>query len=71
EQILFAIDSNHVLTNLQLIAIIKWAMKRSTLGKSMKEFLTETLSTYYPLTNDVRLWPTEATDVGCSAMERF
>lgn len=71
EQILFSLDVNHVLTHHQLLGIIKWSMTRSTLGKSMKEFLTETLSAYYPLTIDVRLWPTEATDAYSSAMERF
>ncbi|CAG8478685.1 7263_t:CDS:1 [Acaulospora colombiana] len=71
EQILFSIDENHVLTHLQLIEIIKWSMKRSTLGKSMKEFLTKTFSAYYPLTSDVKLWPTEATDFGGTSTERF
>ncbi|CAJ0862890.1 1017_t:CDS:2, partial [Entrophospora sp. SA101] len=62
EQILSFLDPKNVLTELQIISIIKWSTRKDTLGSTLEDFLTKTLSAYYPITPDVRLWPTEVTD---------
>ncbi|CAH1763757.1 4317_t:CDS:2 [Entrophospora sp. SA101] len=59
ELIIAFLDSKNVLSELQIISIIKWSVRKDTLGSTMEDFLTKTLSAYYPLTSDVQLWPTE------------
>lgn len=71
EHILAYLDTTHVLTKPQILEIISFALKKSTLNFTMEEFLSKTLYAYYPLTPDVRLWPTEATDAEFLSFERF
>ncbi|CAI2167573.1 9861_t:CDS:1 [Funneliformis geosporum] len=71
ENILAYLDTNHVLSKNQILEIISFSLKKSTLNSTMVEFLSKTLSAYYPLTPDVRLWPTESTDSEFFSSERF
>ncbi|GBC02033.1 hypothetical protein RclHR1_04420003 [Rhizophagus clarus] len=70
EHIISYLDTNIVLTGSQILNIVNYAMKKSTLGSTKEQFLIKSLSAYYPLTSDVRLWPTESTDQEFSSSHR-
>lgn len=71
EHIISYLDTKNVLTGDQILDIVNYAMKKSTLGSTKEQFLTKALTAYYPLTSDIRLWPTESTDREFSSSDRI
>ncbi|RIA95971.1 hypothetical protein C1645_756050 [Glomus cerebriforme] len=71
ETIISYLDTNHVLTEDEILQVVNFSMKKSTLGLTKDQFLSKCLSAYYPFSSDVRLWPTESTDQDFSSSDRF
>uniref|UniRef100_A0A1D1XX56 Protein NLRC3 n=1 Tax=Anthurium amnicola TaxID=1678845 RepID=A0A1D1XX56_9ARAE len=71
EHIISYLDTKNVLNDEQILNIVNFSMKKSTLDSTKEQFLFKALSYYYPLTSDVKLWPTESTDQEFSSSDRI